>query len=89
MSLFRGRGPFAVCSLQARGRVGSMQTNVTMKDVADKAGVSKAAVSMVLNRNERISGPTRDKILKAIEELGYQRNEWARRLASFRGAGKS
>lgn len=66
-----------------------MEANVTMKDVADKAGVSKAAVSMVLNRNERISGPTRERILKVIEELGYHRNEWARRLAAFREEKKS
>lgn len=66
-----------------------MDTTITMKDVADKAGVSKATVSMVLNHNDRISGPTRERVLKTMDELGYKPNEWARKLVSFRGLNKS
>jgi LacI family transcriptional regulator len=47
---------------------------VTLKDVAKKAGVSPTTVSLVLNQGtqSRISEATREKILEAIKELGYQ-----------------
>src|SRR5262245_24108590 len=45
----------------------------TQMDVARMAGVSRAAVSYVLNNNGRISIPdvTRKRIWEAIETLGY------------------
>ncbi|HVH21673.1 MAG TPA: LacI family DNA-binding transcriptional regulator, partial [Pseudonocardia sp.] len=55
-----------------------------MKDVAARAGVSLGTVSNVLNRPAQVSEPTRRRVLAAIEELGFVRNEAARRL---RGAG--
>ena len=47
---------------------------VKLKDVAKKAGVSPTAVSLVLNQgsNSRISPTTREKILQAAQDLGYQ-----------------
>lgn len=47
---------------------------VKLKDVAKRAGVSPTAVSLVLNQtsNSRISQKTREKILQAAQELGYQ-----------------
>lgn len=57
---------------------------VTMRDVAQKAGVSKATVSYVLNgRGDtmRIAPETRVRILDAIRELGYHPNALARSLA--------
>lgn len=46
---------------------------VTIKDIAEKAGVSATSVSLVLNgRPFRISEETRDRILKSAEELGYK-----------------
>ncbi len=48
---------------------------VTIKDIAKIAGVSTATVSMVMNKkDERISDKTRQKVLKAIEEMGYVPN---------------
>ena len=44
---------------------------VTVIDVAKKAGVSVATVSRVLNSNYIVTKEKRDKVLKAIEELGY------------------
>ena len=45
---------------------------VTVKDVARHAGVSPSTVSRVCNNNPSISKETRDRVQKAIEELGYE-----------------
>jgi LacI family transcriptional regulator len=49
--------------------------NTTMTDVAMAAGVSQTTVSMVLNDvpYARVAKATREKVLKAAEELGYNR----------------
>lgn len=48
-------------------------------DVAARAGVSTAVVLYVLNNGPRpVTPETRAKVEKAIEELGYYRNELAR-----------
>ena len=44
---------------------------VTVKDVARLAGVSPSTVSRVCNNNPAISKETRDRVQKAIDELGY------------------
>jgi LacI family transcriptional regulator len=43
----------------------------TVYDVAEKAGVSTATVSRVLNSSNNVSSPTRIKVLEAIQELGF------------------
>jgi len=54
---------------------------VTQNDVAKRAGVSNAAVSYVVNNGPRsTSEATRNKVLKAIKELGYRKNNVARSL---------
>lgn len=47
---------------------------VTQKDIADHVGVSRTAVSLVLNNapNSTVSEKTRQLILKAAKELGYK-----------------
>ena len=45
---------------------------VTIKDVAARAGVSPSTVSRVCNNNPSISRETRERVQKAIEELGYE-----------------
>lgn len=44
---------------------------VTMKDVADLAGVSTATVSRALMMPEKVSWQTKDRIEKAIKQTGY------------------
>ncbi|MFE6957205.1 LacI family DNA-binding transcriptional regulator [Streptomyces sp. NPDC057696] len=51
-----------------------------MRDVAARAQVSAMTVSRVLKDDERVSTATRAKVLTAVEELGYRRNEVARNL---------
>jgi LacI family transcriptional regulator len=55
-----------------------------MADIARRVGVSRAAVSFVLNDrpDARISDETRGRILAAARELGYRPNARARALAA-------
>lgn len=45
--------------------------NVTIYDVAARAGVSISTVSQTLNRPARVNAKTRKRVLDAIEQLGY------------------
>jgi DNA-binding LacI/PurR family transcriptional regulator len=56
----------------------------TMRDVAERAGVSIATVSFVLNNTKPVSAPTRERIEAAMADLGFHRNVVARALASRR-----
>ena len=54
---------------------------VSQNDVARRAGVSNAVVSYVVNNGPRgTTKETREKVLKAIKELGYRKNNVARSL---------
>jgi LacI family transcriptional regulator len=60
---------------------------VTIRDVAGQSGVSVTTVSMVLNAGpsaRRISEPTRRRIWKVANRLGYRPNIFARSLRSSR-----
>ena len=46
--------------------------SVTIKDIAKKVGVSPATVSRVCNNHPSISKETRERVQKAIQELGYE-----------------
>lgn len=52
----------------------------SIKDVAEAATVSIGTVSNVLNRPDSVAPATRRRVLAAIAELGYVRNESARQL---------
>jgi LacI family transcriptional regulator len=54
----------------------------TLSDVARRAGVSPASVSRVLNHPEKVSPAVRDRIVRAMRDLGYVRDGAARALAS-------
>ena len=53
-------------------------------DVARRAGVSSSTVSYVLSGKRSISKPTRDRVLQAVQDLGYRPHAGARALASSR-----
>ncbi|KAA9132631.1 LacI family transcriptional regulator [Marinihelvus fidelis] len=57
---------------------------VTISDVAREAGVSPMTVSRVINAEVAVRDATREKVEKAIAELGYSPNKAARSLASAR-----
>ncbi len=63
-----------------------MEKRITSKDVAKRAGVSQATVSYVLNNasNQSISPQTRQKVLRAVEDLHYYPDRTARRLRNRR-----
>ncbi|OUS78756.1 hypothetical protein B1748_01385 [Paenibacillus sp. MY03] len=54
--------------------------SVQLKDVAKHLNISISTVSRVLNNTGRVNKDTRERILTAIKELGYQPNEIARSL---------
>jgi LacI family transcriptional regulator, galactose operon repressor len=58
--------------------------SVTIYDIAGKAGVSIATVSRVFNGSPRVSDVTRQNVLRAAEEIGYQPHASARSLARRR-----
>jgi LacI family transcriptional regulator len=53
---------------------------MTIKHLAEKAGVSTATVSYVLNKNGNISEETRKRVLKIIEENDFRPNRIAKSL---------
>ena len=54
-----------------------LKKKVTTKDIADHVGLSQSAVSMILNNktNVSFSDSTRQKVLDAAKELGYQKKK--------------
>jgi len=65
-----------------RRRRGSAQ--ITLKQVAEAAGVSAITVSRALNTPERVNDVTRERVMAAVERLGYVPNLVAGSLASAR-----
>jgi LacI family transcriptional regulator len=57
---------------------------VTLKDIAERAGVTTATVSMVINNKPNISEATKKKVLAIASELNYYPNIIARGLATKR-----
>lgn len=55
---------------------------VTIKDVAKLAGVNASTVSRAIHDSKAISDKTKEKVKKAMLELGYSRNAAAQTLAS-------
>lgn len=61
-----------------------MQRRPTLADVADRAGVSRALVSIVMRDVAGASDSTRERVRRAAEEIGYRPDPRARRLRQHR-----
>ncbi|WP_461187716.1 LacI family DNA-binding transcriptional regulator [Arthrobacter sp. Z4-13] len=57
-----------------------MNRSASIKDVANHASVAVGTVSNVLNYPDRVSQRTKERVLRAIDELGFVRNDAARQL---------
>lgn len=57
-----------------------MKSKLTISDIAKAAGVSKTAVSFVLNNKEGVSKQTRQKVLDVIKETNYRPTMNSKRL---------
>jgi len=68
----RGRNPF------------DGKPQMTLRDVAEEAGVSEMTVSRVLRQRGDVSAKTRDRVFQAARRLGYVPNKIAGALASNR-----
>ena len=62
-----------------------MGSRTTIRDVAERAGVSNATVSNVINEKGKVSESTRKTVLKAIEALNYRPNASAQRKLQSSG----
>ena len=58
--------------------------NLTLDDIAKAAGVSPATVSRVINDQVSARSKARERVLRVIEETGFQPHAAARSLASRR-----
>lgn len=63
-----------------------VKVNVSIRDVAARAGVSTATVSHVLNGTRGSRAETRQRVLDAIQALGYSQNQAGRDLARGRSS---
>lgn len=61
-----------------------MPTQITLKQVAQEAGVSYQTVSKVLNGQVQVTPETRHRILQAANRLGYRPNQLARSMRTGR-----
>lgn len=59
-------------------------SKITIKQIAELAGVSVSAVSFVLNNKKGVSDDTRRRVLKIIDDLNYTPNVNSRRLTLHR-----
>lgn len=57
--------------------------NVTINDVAERAGVSIKTVSRVINNEPAVRASTRERVLQAVQALNYRPNLAARNLAGL------
>ncbi|WOO41789.1 LacI family DNA-binding transcriptional regulator [Rubellicoccus peritrichatus] len=46
----------------------------TIRDIAERIGISKSAVSLALRDDPRVASQTRKRVLKAAEQMGYTKN---------------
>jgi LacI family repressor for deo operon, udp, cdd, tsx, nupC, and nupG len=61
-----------------------MRRTVTIRDVSHRAGVSLSTVSRVLNDHSTVNPAMRERVLQAVQDLGYRPNLAARTLKTSR-----
>lgn len=59
-------------------------TDLTLEDIAKRAGVSRSTVSRVVNEQPNVRDEVRKRVLEVIQSTGYHPNAAARTLASQR-----
>lgn len=62
--------------------IAPLKKRPTIKDVAERAGLSLSTVSLAINNSGYVSEGAKTKVLKAVQELGYHPSRAARGLAS-------
>lgn len=72
----------AVAEEWKRCQSARVKRNSTIDDVAKAAGVARVTVSRVLNNGSNVRPETRERVRRAVEELGFSVNPQARALAS-------
>src|ERR1700733_4630173 len=80
------RGGAAAGGGAVPGDIGRIGGRPTMKAVPSRAGVALKTVSRVVNSEPGVTPETASRVLGAIEELGFRRNESARLLRTGRTA---
>ena len=61
-----------------------MQRRVTLRDIAAKAGISHAAVSLALKNSPEVSQETRKRVQKLARQMGYRADPMLSALSSYR-----
>lgn len=62
--------------------------NVTMLDIANELGISRASVSLALNNSPKVAKRTRERVLVAAQRMGYQSNPYVSALMTARRKGR-
>jgi len=64
------------------------QKKISLREIAEKLGISKAAASLALNGSKKISEPTKVKVRKLAQKLGYSKNALVSSvMAGLKGTG--
>ncbi len=61
-----------------------MKKRITIKDVAKEAGVSRQTVSRAMNDKSEISPATKERVMAAVQALGYRPNRLAQGMVTQR-----
>jgi LacI family transcriptional regulator len=70
--------------MAGKGKSAARPQRVTLHDLADHAGVSRATVSLVLRKSPLVAAKTRETVLESVRVLGYVYNRGAANLRTQR-----
>ena len=69
-----------ICTFAQKSEIMAKE-NITIKDIAARAGVSTGTVDRVLHNRPNVSKAALEKVNKALEEMDYRPNMYASALA--------